>query len=344
MALGGLAAAVLLAACSGDTTSDPTGTDAPTDNGDAVTLTVYSGRGEDLVGEAFTRFTEATGINVDVRYADTAELAATLLEEGDASPADLYWAQDAGALGAVSKEGLFAPLPEDVLGLVAEGNRDDEGKWIGITGRARVIAYNTETLTADEVPDSVLDLTDDEWRGRVGWAPTNGSFQAFVTAMRLELGEDATRDWLVDMIDNDTQVYESNSTIVEAIGRGEVELGLVNHYYLFRFLDEDPDFPAAQVFPAGDLGGMLNVAGVGVLASSEHPEETLQLVEFLLSEDIQHYFSGVREELEYPLRLGVDAASDLPPLAELDPPAVNLDDLDDLAGTLSLLRDVGAIE
>ncbi|MDX1510634.1 MAG: iron ABC transporter substrate-binding protein [Nitriliruptorales bacterium] len=340
--LGSVALLAMLAACGTDPVNGPTASDSP--DGEAVTLTVYSGRDEELVQEAFDRFTAETGIQVDVRYAGTAELASTLLEEGDASPADLYWAQDAGALGAVARAGLLATLPDDILGLVADGNRDVDGRWVGITGRARTIAYNTDALAADEVPASVLDLTAPEWAGRVGWAPGNGSFQAFVTAMRIELGEAVTRDWLEDMLANGAQEYPSNSTIVEAIGRGEVDLGLVNHYYLFRFLDEDPDFPVAQVFPAGDVGGMLNVAGVGVLASSQQQAAAQQLVEFLLSEEIQGYFSGVREELEYPLRLGVPASPDLPPLDELDPPAIDLGDLDDLAGTLQLLADVGALE
>lgn len=344
--VGSVALTTVLAACTTDPADDPTGdpTGGGTTSDEQVTLTVYSGRDEELVGTSFTRFTQATGINVEVRYAGTAELASTLLEEGDASPADLYWAQDAGALGAVAKAGLFSPLPSSILGLVADGNKAVDGSWIGITGRARTIAYGTETLTEADVPASVLDLTDEQWQGRVGWAPGNGSFQAFITAMRVELGEEATRQWLVDMIANGAQEYPSNSNIVEAIGRGEVDLGLVNHYYLFRFLDEDPDFPVAQVFPRGDVGGMLNVAGVGILASTEHPDEVQQLVEFLLSEQIQGFFSGVREELEYPLRLGVEAAAELPSLSDLDPPAIDLSDLDDLAGTLAMLQDVGALE
>ncbi len=306
-------------------------------------LTVYSGRSEELVGQVFDDFTAETGIEVEVRYGDTAELAATILEEGDASPADLYYAQDAGALGALEAEGLFTTLPGDLVEVVDPNFRAPSDAWTGVTGRVRVLAYNTEELTEDEVPDSVFTLTEPEWQGRVGWAPTNGSFQAFVTAMRIEEGEDVTREWLEGMIANDVAVFENNSSQVEAAARGEIDLGLVNHYYLYRFLAEDPEFPVANKFLPGDIGGLVNVAGVGVLASSDQQDAANQLVEFLLGEQTQTYFGQVTDELEFPLREGVDAP-DLPALSELDPPEVDLSELEDLQGTLELLQEVGALE
>ncbi|MFT5564987.1 MAG: iron(III) transport system substrate-binding protein, partial [Myxococcota bacterium] len=188
-----------------------------TSDGDGV-LTIYAGRGEDLIAQVIADFEADTGIDVEVRYAGTAELAAQLLEEGDATPADLFWAQDAGALGAVDQAGLLTTLPDDVLNLVDPANRADNGSWVGVTGRARVIVWSTERLTEADVPTSVLDLTDAQWRGRVGWAPTNGSFQAFVTAMRVTLGEAVTKSWLEGMLANDVQEYSNNSSQVEAVG------------------------------------------------------------------------------------------------------------------------------
>ena len=305
-------------------------------------LTVYSGRSEELVGQVFEDFTAATGIEVDVRYGDTAELAATILNEGDASPADVYYAQDAGALGALEADGRFAPVADDSLDVVDANFRSPTGAWVGVTGRVRVIAYNTDQLSEDDVPDSVFDLTDPQWSGRVGWAPTNGSFQAFVTALRVAEGEDVARDWLEGMLANDPQVFENNSGIVESVARSEVDLGLVNHYYLFRFLAEDPDFPVANKYLPGDIGGLVNVAGVGILNTTDQPDAAAELVDYLLSEDVQTYFGSVTDALEFPLRQGVDAP-DLPSLSELDPPSVDLSRLEDLQGTLTLLQEVGAL-
>ena len=306
-------------------------------------LTIYSGREEELVGSVIDDFNKETGVDVEVRYGDTAELAATIVNEGEASPADVFWAQDAGALGTLEQEGLFAALPEGVLDVVDQRFRSDEGEWVGVTGRSRVIAYNTEALSEAEVPKSVFDLTSSQWDGRVGWASTNGSFQAFVTAMRELEGEAATRSWLERMLANGVQDYSENTLILEALGRGEIDLGLTNHYYLYRYLAEKPDFPVANAYPDGDLGALLNVAGVGVLASSDQSESAEGFVEYLLSEPVQSFFGTVTDELEYPLREGVTAEK-LPPLEELDPPEIDLSDLEDLQGTLDLLRDVGALE
>ncbi len=321
------------------TQQDAPESDEPEDLGP---LTVYSGRNEELVGEVFDDFTEETGIEVEVRYGDTAELASTILNEGDATPADVYFGQDAGALGALEAEERFAELPQDVLDLVDPNFRSPDGHWIGTTGRVRVIAYNTDALDEDEVPDSVLDLTDPEWEGRIGWAPTNGSFQSFVTALRLSEGEDAAREWLEGIIDNDPAEFENNTGVVEGLGRGEVEVGLVNHYYLARFTAEDPDFPVDNKYLPGDIGGLVNVAGIGIVEGTEHREAAEELVRFLLSEDIQTYFGQVTNELEFPLRDGVDAP-ELPSLEELDAPEVDLSRLEDLQGTLELLQEVGAL-
>lgn len=344
---------LLLAACSGSETSAGDATEgggsgsspaasAPPADAESDALTVYSGRSEELVGPFLERFTEATGIEIDVRYGDTAEVAATILEEGDNSPADVYFGQDAGALGALDKEGVLAELPGDLTGLVDERFRSEDGTWVGVSGRARVLVYSTELVSEGELPDSVLDLTGPEWAGRVGWAPTNGSFQAFITAMRLTLGDEATQQWVEDMIANDVQVFENNSTQVTAAGAGEIAIGLVNHYYLFGALAEDPDLPAANHYlTGGDPGALVNVAGAGILATSDQPDESTELVRYMLSEEGQTYFA--EETYEYALVDGVSNSADLPPLDEVQAPDVDLNDLDDLAGTLELLQAAGAL-
>jgi iron(III) transport system substrate-binding protein len=323
-----LAAAALAVACGGD---------------DDRQVTVYSGRSEELIGPLLERFSEETGIDVGVRYGGTASLAALLLEEGDRTDADLFIAQDAGALGAVQRAGLFADLDAGVLDLVPETYRSPSGQWIGVSGRARVVVYNTEALTPEELPSSILDFTDERWDGRIGWAPTNGSFQAWLTALRVAEGEDAARAWLEGIEGNRATAYSNNTSIVEAVGRGEVDVGFVNHYYLYRFLaEEGDDFPARNHFTGpGDAGTLVNVAGAGVIADSDASDEAVELLEFLLSMESQAYLSG--ENFEYPLVEGVETSVELTPLSEIVPVAIDLNDLEDLEGTLALLQDAGVL-
>jgi iron(III) transport system substrate-binding protein len=331
---------VVAAACGSSSDDDASDTTVAAESGGE--LTVYSGRSEELVGPLIEMFEEQTGIRVNVRYGDTAELAAQILEEGDNSPADVFFAQDAGALGAVSAAGRFEVLPDEVLDQVAPAFRSTKGEWVGVSARARVVVYNTEALTEDELPDSILDLTDPQWSGRIGWAPTNGSFQAFVTALRVLEGEDGARNWLEAMEANGAQAYENNTAIVEAVANGEIDAGLVNHYYLFRTLAEDPSRPAANKFYSdGDPGALVNVAGAGILGTSDRQSEANTFVAFLLSEEAQQYFAT--ETFEIPLAEGVEPADGVPDLATLTVPELDLDQLADLEGTLALLQEVGVL-
>ncbi len=334
-----LMASLIAAACGGD--EDDDASDATNAADSPGQITVYSGRSENLIGPLIEQFEAATGIDVQVRYGDTAALAATLLEEGDRSPADVYLAQDAGALGAIEDARLFAELPASYLDPVDDSFKSGSGQWVGVSGRARVIVHTTDLQAAD-LPQSIFDLTTPEWRGRVGWAPTNGSFQAFVTAMREVHGDAATEEWLRAMLANEVQEYPNNSTQVQAVGDGEIDVGLVNHYYLFRFLAEDPNFPAANSYTdAGEAGALINVAGVGVLASSNQDQAALRFVEYLLGEPAQTYFRD--ETNEYPLIDGVSPRDGIPSLETLSPPSLRLTSLADLEGTLDLLREVGAL-
>lgn len=335
-ALLGLAAAALalplLAACGGGSSS----ADGP--------LTVYSGRSEELVGPLFALFTEQTGIAVEARYGDTAELAAQLLEEGDASPAQVFFAQDAGALGAVDAAGLFAPLPPSVQTTVPQDYRAANGDWTGVTGRARVIAYDAEQVPAAEVPQSVFDLTDPKWKGQVAIAPTNASFQAFVTAMRVSQGDEVTKQWLEGMVANDVQSYEKNALILDAVDTGQAQLGLVNHYYWYEKAAEvGADAMRAQIAftKPDDPGSLVNVAGVGILAGAADNPNAAKFVEWLLTPETQTWF--VENTWEYPLLPSVAAAEGLPALDTLRGPDVALAELADLPGTLAMLEDVGLI-
>ena len=304
-------------------------------------LTIYSGREEELVAPLFEMFNEETGIEVEVRYGDSAELAATIAEEGGNSPADLFWAQDPGSLGSV--ESQLVELPEEILDRVDTRFRDTEGRWVGTSGRSRVIVYNTDALSEDEVPDSVFDLTDPTWKGRVGIAPTNASFQAFVTAMRLSEGDEKTRQWLLDLKKNDPKEYEKNTPIVEAAAAGEIDVGLVNHYYLYLVKEEQPDAPIANRFLApGDPGALVSVAGAAVLASSDQEDDAERFVEFLLSDEAQRFYVDEAEEAEYPLVEGIEPKEGLPPLEELEGPDVDLTSFGaEHEATIELLRETG---
>lgn len=325
-----LAAALVLvaAACGGS-------------DGDSVT--VYSGRSRELVGPILDRFAEQSGIEVRVKYASSAELAATLREEGGRSPADVFIAQDAGALGAVEAAGLFATLDGDILDRVPSAFRSAAGRWVGLSGRARTVVYNTDRVDRSELPDSILGFTDPKWKGRIGWAPSNGSFQAFVTALRLSLGEDAARDWLEGIQANDAIEYPKNTPIVAAVGAGEIDVGFVNHYYLHRFLAEEGEgFGARNYYTApGDVGTLINVAGAGILDSSDHKDNAAALLRFLLGAEAQRYFT--EETYEYPLVEGVEANADLRSIAQLQPLELDLGRLEDLEGTLALLRETGVL-
>lgn len=318
----------------------PTAPASPSAGG---TLTVYSGRSQELVGPLLDRFQEQSGITVEVRYGDTAELAALLLEERDNTPADVYFAQDAGALGAVSAADMLSELPPELLDRVPSAFRSPAGQWLGLSGRARVVVYDSRELSESDLPETIEGFTDPVWRGRIGWAPTNGSFQAFVTGFRQLRGEEATRDWLEGMLANEPRRYEGNSPIVQAVADGEIDVGFVNHYYLLRALAEQGDeFPVRNQYISGDdPGALINVAGVGILAASERQAAAHELLGFLLSEESQRYFAT--ETFEYPLVAGVAGPAGAPPLENLQVPELDLSDLADLQGTLRLLQDVGVL-
>jgi iron(III) transport system substrate-binding protein len=305
-------------------------------------LTVYSGRVEPLVGPILERFARETGTDVKVRYGDTAELAAAILEEGNNSPADVYFAQDAGALGAVANRVQLLKLPDATLNKVEARYRSPKGEWVGISGRARVVAYNPQRMQESQLPDSVLGFTDPRWRGRIGWAPSNGSFQAFVTALRHTEGEDATRRWLEGIRANDAKRYSNNIAIVQAVASGEIDVGLVNHYYLFALRKDQGSISAANYHPRdGKVGAMINVAGVGILASSKNQDTARKFVDFLLSEEAQRFFTT--ETFEYPLIPNVPLPEGAVPLSQIKSPNIDLSSLSDLDDTLRLLRETGVL-
>jgi len=302
-------------------------------------LIIYSGRSEELVQPLIDIFAEETGIEVEVRYSGSTELAATLLQEGDSTDADVFFAQDPASLGSVA--GMMRSLPAEVLAKVDSKFTDEDGRWIGISGRIRTFVYNTGTDI--ELPQTIDDVTNPSWAGQVGIAPTNGSFLAFVAAMILERGEDATLQWLKALAANEPQEYSKNSPIVVAADSGEIEGGLVNHYYLLRLRAEGEGDDAENWFiPAGDVGTLVMPAGVGIMSQSDAPEKALQFVEFLLSEQAQSFFAD--ETYEFPLIDGVGPAEGLPTIDSIATPNINLSDLADvLEDATRLVAEAGLV-
>jgi len=307
-------------------------------------LTLYSGRGETLVNPIIERFTAATGINVRVRYGGTAELAILLQEEGDRSPADLFWAQDVAALGAIKP--LFAEMPETVLELVAPVYRDADGRWIATSGRSRLLAYSPERVSEGDLPATMAEMTDERFRGRMALAPTNGSFIAHVAALRVAAGDEIALEWLQGLAANAPVMVRNNTAGYQAIADGEADIFLTNNYYLGRFLASDANFPVAQTtFEAGDLGNLMMVAGIGVLATSDHTDEAVAFVEFLLGETAQQYFTG--SVYEFP----VTGAGIVPVAgrglsfaqATEAAPDFDLNLIQDMEGTLALIREAGLL-
>ena len=341
----GAVAALTLSACGGSATSPDA--DADADAGTSASsggevVTIYSGRNENLVGPLLDRIKEATDITVEVRYGDSAELAAQLLEEGERTEADLFFSQDAGALGALAKEGRLATLDESLTGAVLDGYADDDGRWVATSARARVVAYNPDLAPEVTEMTSIDEILDPKYEGQIGIAPTNASFQAFVTALRITKGEEGAREWLERLVANEPKIYEKNGLILDAVDSGEVALGLINHYYWFEKADEvGADAMTAQIHFLGsdDPGALINVAGVGILEGSEQSAGAERVIEYFLSQEGQQYFTD--ETSEYPVVEGVTLKEGLTPLSELEGSTIDLNQLDSLAETLTLLEEVG---
>jgi iron(III) transport system substrate-binding protein len=313
---------------------------------DEDALLIYSGRNETLVGPLIDRLEEQVDVPVEVRYGDSSELSAQLLEEGEDTEADLFFSQDAGALGALAKAERLQVLPQPATRAVAQQYVDDQRRWVATSARARVVVYHPDRVGdlpgGIDAVDSVDDILVPKMAGEIGFAPTNASFQSFVTALRVSRGEDGARQWLEDFAALDPQVYENNIAVLEAVDAGEVSLGLINHYYWYERvaeLGEDEVEARLHFLDSNDAGALVNVAGVGVLAGTNQETAATEAVEFLLSEESQEYFAT--ETFEYPVVRGVPAAEGLPALADLGSMNIDLNELDSLDRTLALLDDVG---
>ena len=308
---------------------------------DPGSLVIYSGRKESLVGPIIEQFADATGIKVDVKYGKSAAMAATLNEEGSNSPADVFYAQDPGALGSV--EGMMQALPTATLEKIPAWAQDDDGKWVGVSGRARVLVYSPTRVKDNELPNTILELTHPRYKGRLGWAPTNGSLLTMITGMREVWGEEKTSNWIKGLLANDIKIYPKNTPQVQAVHDGEIDFGLVNHYYLYRFVTEaGEDFKARNYHvPSAGPGALVMVSGASVLKTAKNKDNAERFINFMISKVAQQYLAG--QIFEYPLVDGVKTNRLLTPIADIKQPDIALSDLSDLTGTTELLRSLGAL-
>lgn len=308
---------------------------------DVTELTVYSGRSETFIAPFFAEWEKQSGIKLNIRYGDSAELSAQILEEGANSPADLFLSQDAGSLGAISQAGLFTSLPTEVAQSIPAKFVAANRNWVGVTGRARVFAYAPDRVKT--LPLSVADLTKPIYKNQLGIAPTNASFQAFLTAMIESNGKDFAKSWLEGLQANGVKIYLKNSAIVEAIDKGEISIGLVNHYYtwevsqgLGRAINVKNGY-----FAPGDVGNLINVSGAGVLASSKKQKAAEDLINYLTSAPTQQKF--VTDTHEYSLFAGANPPADVPALDKFGAPAIDLGKLKNVKATQDLLVEVGLL-
>jgi iron(III) transport system substrate-binding protein len=310
---------------------------------DTETLTVYSAQHESLVRAMLEGFTEQTGIELEFRDANDSELANQIVQEGEASPADVFLTENSPSIDVVDKAGLLERLDDATLEQVGEQYRPASGNWVGFAARSTVLAYNPAGVGEAELPASILDLAAPEWQGRVGIAAGGADFQAIVSAVLTLEGEDATREWLTGL-ERNAEVYASNTAVMKAVDESEIDVGVMYHYYWYRDQAEGGlvgDDAELHYFRNQDPGAFLSVSGAGVLASSDQKAAAQRLVEFLTSAAAQERLAG-SSALEYAVGNGVASADVLPPLESLQAPDVDPGDLNAPLVT-ELMQDVGLL-
>ncbi len=300
-------------------------------------LTLYLGRGE---GGLYENVIEAIKkrnpeLILNIRRGGTAALANTLVAEAKAGVrrADLFWAVDTGAIGLMTDEGLAQPLPDDLSQQLKPGFQ--YAGWSPVTGRIRTLPYNTERITAAQIPKNVMALADSDLQ--IGWAPAYASFQSFITAMRILEGEDATAEWLKG-VSGHAKSYAGELGVVMGVERGEVDVGFANHYYTLRLKAGKPDAKVDLAFTQNDAGCLVNASGIVALSEGDLP---VNFIRYLLTREVQSYLSG--EAYEIPLVNGVAEPEGLVPLSTLSPPKIDLRKLADIRPTLDLMRKVGVL-
>jgi iron(III) transport system substrate-binding protein len=290
-------------------------------------VTVYSGRSEELLNPVLEDFAESSGIDICVRTGDSVDLALSLGEQGDDAEADVFISQSPGPVSYLADRGQLEALPAEILDQVPEGATGSDGNWVGFSGRKRVLVYNTDNVDPAELPTSVLDLTDSAYEGRVGIAPSNASFEDWFTILRVEQGDEVASTWLDGMVANGARSYPNNRAIAEAVGRGEIDFGLVNHYYNEQLKAQLGDDQRAEnhSFADDDIGSLVLVTSASILTGANDRAAAEELIAYLLSEDAQRFFT--ESSFEYPLAAGVEPNPALSPLTGRQLSSVDLSEL-----------------
>lgn len=304
-------------------------------------LVVYSGRKEPLIKPVVEQFEKETGIKVTVRYGGASELANAIMEEGKSPRGDVFIANDAGTLEKLKSQGLLTPNNSEAVKKVPEQYRAADGSWVGVSGRARVIMYNTNLVKESELPKSVFDLTDTKWKKQVALAKSsNESLIGHVTAVRLVKGDNAAEDWLKGLAANEAQFLKGHTEVRKAVGSGEFKLGVVNHYYYH--LEKQDGSPVGVIYPdqgADQMGVPMNIAGAAIIKGAKQEEAAVEFVNFLLQPKTQELFAKLNYEM--PVIDGVPV-HEAKALKEFKQSTANLQQLgQELDKTIDLLEKVG---
>jgi iron(III) transport system substrate-binding protein len=303
----------LLAACGGE---------------DEPSLVIYNAQHEELIDVVAEEFTKKTGIEVELRNGSDLELANQIVAEGKDSPADVFLTENSPAMTLVDSKDLFTELDQTTLDKIPAQFRPDDGQWTGFAARSTVMVYNDEMVEESELPTSIMELAQPEWQGRISFSPTGADFQAIVSAVLATKGEEATKEWLAGLKRNGT-VYDGNNVVLQSVNAGEKDAGVIYHYYWYRDQEEageNSDDSELHFFGGKDPGAFVSVSGAGVLASSDDKTDAQKFVDYLVSEDGQKVIAD-SYALEYTLNPEVDLGREVKPLSELDPPAVDVSDL-----------------
>jgi iron(III) transport system substrate-binding protein len=285
-----------------------------------ATLTLYNGQHEQTTAALVAAFEKHTGITVNVRTGDEAELADEIMQEGSSSPADVFYTENTPVLEELREKGLLAPVSPSTLAAVPSRYDSVQGDWVGVSARVSVLVYNTSQISSSQLPSSILELSEPKWKGKVGFAPSETDFQPLITTIIKFDGLATAERWLKGLQAN-SKLYPDNETVVAQVNNGESAVGLINHYYWFRLraeLGAGAMHSALHYYAAGDPGDLIDVSGAAVLSSSSHQADAQKLLAFLVSREGQEAISH-SHSYEYPLRPGVAPAPGLRPFAQLKP-------------------------
>jgi iron(III) transport system substrate-binding protein len=336
-----VASCVIAVAACGSSHSSPATTTSGAPSG---SITLYSGQHEQTTSKLVAAFTKATGIKVNVRSDDEAELGNQIIQEGSHSPADAFFTENTPVLEALREHGLLATLPASTLRHVPDRYSSPQGKWVGVSARVDVLVYNPSKIKQSALPDSLLELAEPRFKGKVAFAPSETDFQPLVSAITTLHGEAAAKRWLLGLKANG-KVYPDNETVVAKVNSGQAATGIINHYYWYRLRDEVGKsglHSALHYYAPGDVGNLLDVSGAAVLKSSHNPAAAQAFVAFLVGRTGQQVLAH-SESYEYPIGSNTPVFKPLRPLSSLTPPTVSLSQLGDGSKPLALEQSLGLL-